>query len=168
MRNKFNRAPEFIEVYRNLSAHTNKSVEDASSFQLMRILVGVYQLNGANLTNIPSEAKVREVLQLSYQDRKIEVVLVNKTTSLAEASSEEVILGEFEINRGLILEPPYDNGQVIYGKSHYTYILYSYSLFWIMHYLVECVIQKRFCLLLHYFLHFFSLLCYLDNLPMNV
>lgn len=129
MRNKFNRAPEFIEVYRNLSAHTNKSVEDASSFQLMRILVGVYQLNGANLTNIPSEAKVREVLQLSYQDRKIEVVLVNKTTSLAEASSEEVILGEFEINRGLILNPPYDNGQVIYGKSHYTsYILNSYSL----------------------------------------
>ena len=131
MRNKFNRAPEFIEVYRNLSAHTNKSVEDAASFQLMRILVGVYQLNGSNLTNIPSEAKVREVLQLSYQDRKIEVVLVNKTTSSAAASSEEVILGEFEINRGLILEPPYDNGngQVIYGKSHYTYILYSYSLF---------------------------------------
>ena len=78
------------------------------------------KLNGTNLTNIPSEAKVREVLQLSYQDRKIEVVLVNKTTSLAEASSEEVILGEFEINRGLILNPPYDNGQVIYGKSHYT------------------------------------------------
>ena len=130
MRNKFNRAPEFIEVYRNLSAHTNKSVEDAASFQLMRILVGVYQLNGgANLTNIPSEAKVREVLQLSYEDRKIEVVLVNNTSS----ASEEVILGEFEINRGLILKPPYDNGQVIYFQrlhglpQHFLKFFSNYS-----------------------------------------
>ena len=59
---------------------------------------------------VPSEAKVREVLQLSYEDRKIEVILVNNTSS----SASEVILGEFEINRGLILKPPYDNGQVIY------------------------------------------------------
>ena len=63
MQNKFNRAPEFIDVYRNLSAHTSKAVEDAASFQLMRAMVGLNQLigGGCNLTLPRDSLSLRQI-----------------------------------------------------------------------------------------------------------
>ena len=110
MRNKFNRAPEFIEVYRNLSAHTSKALEDAASFQIMRTMVGLNQWFGGLDCNfsIPSEAEVRTVLQMSYQERKIEVNFANGSTNI----DEMIPIGEFEVNRGLSLLPLYENSNL--------------------------------------------------------
>ena len=67
MQNKFNRAPEFIDVYRNLSAHTSKAVEDAASFQLMRAMVGLNQLigGGCNLTLPRDSLSLRQLRQIT-------------------------------------------------------------------------------------------------------
>ena len=110
MRNKFNRAPEFIEVYRNLSAHTSKALEDAASIQIMRTMVGLNQWFGGLDCNfsIPSEAEVRTVLQMSYQERKIEVNFANGSTNI----DEMIPIGEFEVNRGLSLLPLYENSNL--------------------------------------------------------
>ena len=78
MQNIFLRVPEFIEYYRNLSSLASKSLEDPNLMHLVRPLVGLYDLlenQGCNFT-LPSEGKVREILDIAFQQRKIDIILI--------------------------------------------------------------------------------------------
>ena len=76
----------------------------------MRTMVGLNQWFGGLDCNfsIPSEAEVRTVLQMSYQERKIEVNFANGSTNI----DEMIPIGEFEVNRGLSLLPLYENSNL--------------------------------------------------------
>ena len=73
-------------------------------------MVGLNQWFGGLDCNfsIPSEAEVRTVLQMSYQERKIEVDFANGSTNI----DEMIPIGEFEVNRGLSLLPLYENSNL--------------------------------------------------------
>lgn len=106
MENSFKRSPEYTDFYRNLSSHSSKSYEDPALFQLMRSLVGLYKANGGckNIT-LPSENQAREMLKLTYEDKKI-VVKLNNT-----------IIGSFESSLGgLSLNLDYE-AKILPGQS---------------------------------------------------
>ena len=98
MQNEFLRVPEFIEYYRNMSSHASKSSEDPKLLPLIRTLLGLNNLieveateGGCNLT-LPTEDQTRDVLGISFQERKINALLM-------ESSSEFVTLGHY-LHRG--------------------------------------------------------------------
>ena len=101
LQNQFQRVPEFTQHYRNLSAHSNKSLEDPIILHLMRSLVGLAQLkNGCNFS-MPSESQAREKLGISRQERVISALMIT--------SEQKELLGEYKVNRGLVLRPEYQD-----------------------------------------------------------
>ncbi len=89
MQNEFLRVPEFMDHYRNLSSHTNKSWEDAILMQLIRSLVGITDLaadpNACNFS-LPSEARIRNDLQISQQEAIMSVLLITKSKATASGT----------------------------------------------------------------------------------
>lgn len=114
MENEFLRVPEFMEDYRNMSSHTSKSWEDPSLMHLLRSLLGLVDHKGQDFCNfsLPSEAKVRDVLGITWQERQIRAKL------LANGADQEMVnIGYFATRGGLQLRPLYQDailpGQVL-------------------------------------------------------
>lgn len=97
---QFLRAPEFMYTYRNLSAHTSRSVEDPCTFQVIRTVLGLVNMMRQNKTcsiAIPSSNDVRKKLGLTLEERKFSIHVANATNQTL------VYIGKYSLERGLEL-----------------------------------------------------------------
>ena len=112
----FSRVPEFMDFFRNLSAHANKTAEDPGLMPFLRLFVGLQTLvvvedkkafkRGCPDLDLPSVNMVRKKLGLSEDPRQFKAKLQQISS---ENNSESEVIGEFTPDRGLELEDAYEN-----------------------------------------------------------